>query len=300
MGKSTHDQSEMFGLVTLGISPNVISSLELASGLEPCETRESAKVKASGPDPVHANLSALQAREKGLMTSGTYGQIGSGSSDSAALTLYLENRLAKKVGMLGSTLYRMTWKAKATPLGRAIPRLAAMARQTSETDFISSGWPTPTMPSGGQTAPEGTTATGKTPDGKKVQVTLNNVAMMAGWKTPNCPRQRDSNNTAGKIYKTKLQEDLPEQAWLTNWEKTENTPDCYIKTQRKLLDISHGPARLTASGEMLTGSFAGITNGAPLNPLHSLWLMGLPTAWAYCGVQAMRLISSKPKPSVKS
>lgn len=36
-------------------------------------------------------------------------------------------------------------------------------------------WPSPTLPSGGQTWPEGTTLEGMRPDGKKSQVTLNNV-----------------------------------------------------------------------------------------------------------------------------
>jgi hypothetical protein len=45
-------------------------------------------------------------------------------------------------------------------------------------------WPTPTTPSGGQTPPEGTSATGITPDGKKVQVTLKDVAAITSWPTP--------------------------------------------------------------------------------------------------------------------
>lgn len=95
----------------------------------------------SGPDHALANLSARQAGEAGLLTSGTYGRRGSISSGSVGLQSFLGNRLRQNLPYPGLTLFRMTWRVRVTPSGRLICALRGSGRSTSGRDCGS--WLTP-------------------------------------------------------------------------------------------------------------------------------------------------------------
>ena len=306
-----------------------------------------------GPVPARVNLSARQAKELGLMTSGTCGQPFTTSSKSASLQQSLESRLQAKTATLGSTLYTLTWKPWVTPSGRSRFRLRASVRRTSETG--STGWPTPTTAdgSGGGQAKR---AMGETRHGSN----LNDFAMLAGWPTTTVAdasrgvkeaRPWDTGKPLGQIvalagwgtptssepggtgeqYVTRSQAKtgngaptmLAHQVALAGW----NTPcssdgnggkrphpdttmtgqhpsgrkvNMGLASQAHIGFLKTEPARLTASGQMLTGSCAGMESGGQLNPAHSRWLMGLPPEWCACAPTETRSTRKRPKPSLSA
>ena len=133
--------SRMYSQATCEASPSAISSPALESGATPFGLPDGATIDLFGLAPVRANLSPRQAKELGLMTSGTSGRRSTISSRSARLQSSLESRLRAKTQGLGSTLYKMTWKNWVLPSGRSRSRLRASVLRTSGT--APTGWPTP-------------------------------------------------------------------------------------------------------------------------------------------------------------
>jgi hypothetical protein len=169
-----------------------------------------------GREAARASLSAAQVAEAGSMMSGTSGRTGITSSASASLQSSLESKLRAKTASVGSTLYQLTWKPRATPSGRLICALRASARRTSDSASGLLGWPTPDAHAGsGGRTPANLMAL-KRESGTKVQVTINHAAALTGWQTPVVQDSKQSGLApSGTGNSLKLSFEVQQAGWPT-------------------------------------------------------------------------------------
>ncbi len=305
---------------------NVISSPESAFGLTPSYGPAGLMTALCGPARALVNLSATQAKAMGLLTSGIYGHTSCTSSASAALQSSLASKLQAKTASLGSTLWRLTWKAKTTPLGRQICALQASAHPISDNGCT--GWPTPSAQEYAGN-PEASIARKQALGIGNTCTILSQVSTLAGWPTPNAtvveakaappvtgnrkptdpqigladvagtPAQ-NGNSAAGNNDSSRKTVSLltglatpTARDWISPFAGQEWLESrAQMKTGKPLSEqvftlVPQGPARLTATGHLLTGSLAGTASGGRLSPAHSRWLMGLPPEWSSCAATAM-------------
>jgi hypothetical protein len=247
---------------------SVTSSPGLGFGVTPSEVQDGQITAQYGPEAAPANLSPRRAKELGLLTSGTYSPRGSISSSSAVLSRSLVSRLKQVSDRDGSTLFKLTWKESVTPSGRSVSLLRASVLRTNDSDC--SSWLTPSANEDAAGNP-----------GAKMQAMLGSQAKLAVWATPNTMdylplrsmealRKQFSTTRKGRTAPANLREQVH--------------PECYPANVFGAT-TSSSPALMEKSGQ--------------LNPAHSRWLMGLPTAWDDCAVMVTPLSRRSRKRSSK-
>ena len=254
------------------------SSQESADGQRRSVSRDGQQTSRSGPAAPHASLSASPGNSPRVTTNGTSPSIlrsWSGpvapscclANRSPAQTLsarfqrQLTDRLQQRLHGHGAMIYKTVWKARVTPMGRQICALRASALRTLDSVSFSAllggmlwhgslaGWPTITATDG---AKQGAAST------------------LAGWSTPSARDWKDSPGMA-------LEAVNPDGSTRTRIDQ--------LPRQAQLASGTTGPARFTASGQMLTGCSAGMNGGGQLNPLMSAWLMGYPLHWTLASLE---------------
>lgn len=273
-----------------------ISSPELRDGRKPCALPDGPTPSPSGPDRPPVSLSAPQESAQAVtmpVTSapdlsswcGPDAPLCCSVSRSPARMLSdaLQSRanavLDRNLRGLGGMIYRFVWKRQDTPHGRQLFLLRPSARPTSANACSSppsifdlpqageggialkqavqlAGWPTPMA---GTPAQNGNNAAGNTDSSRK-------TVALAGWPTA---AASDGMGGKGPRQGVSMSGRMPDGRKVT----------MDLSASVKLALDHSGPARLTASGDLLTGSSAGMSDGGQLNPRLSAWLMGYPEAW---------------------
>lgn len=302
-------------------TPNVIGSPELAFGVTLYVLPDGLTIEPSGPGVVRVNLSARQARVLGLMTSGTCGRRGTGLLTNADRSDFLASKLAARVLLLGSTLFKLTWKIRVTPSGQSILALRASERRISDSDYIS--WPTPAVHDTHGIDKSRYSGMGKAPGRSgALQDCVQLTSLPAAWGRPS---GRDYKDTAGMntegvnpngSIRSRLDQLGRQVRLVANHE--EPVPqvmmfrcDCgYSSVIQTLLEVCPGcHSRMTgsvtyldpvtASGLMPNGGRVSTAKRGQLNPALSRWLQGLPREWDDCAVTAMQLMQNKRKHLLK-
>lgn len=213
----------------------------------------------------------------------TSGPTGFASSASAALASSLVSRLKERLSTAGSTVYRQTWKEKATPSRRSYWAHTASALRTSGND--STGWSTAKRDDGVKSirSAEGAMKEAE----RKGANDLNTAAVLAAWATPTA-HEKVRSEEFRKGRELNAREALV-SPWATPAARDKDTGDLSKSTVRedgRIRDdtVARQAVSVVSGGTPISSTAETAKPVAfRLNPGFSLWLMGYPIAWLCCG-----------------
>lgn len=260
--------------------PNAISSPDGEAGRSPSPSPESPALDLFGQEVAPASPTQRQAKAAPNRMSATYGRIGTGSSESAALQKSLESKLHRLLPTDGSMMWPLIWKRKTTPSLRQYCQLALQAVSTEE---IAHGlWPTPTVTGNNNRA--GMSA--KSGDGL---ATAAKKAVL--WPTP-----RTSDCKGGQMPKKQGSPMLNQllALWTTpnarDWKDTQGMQRMRPDGSRSRFDTLPRQIPSNGSNALMVGS-------GELNPAFSSFVMGYRSEWLSLALSGIPSIPASPQSS---
>ena len=276
MDSLTRGQSQTSSQPMLPGFITAISLPELADGQKPCDLPIGQQTDHSGLAHVPANHSARPENKKPKQTTDISGPNSSGSFARVDLNELLANKCRKLLGTDGSTIFRQTWKRKATKSGRSYWEHIASAHRTGDSDCI--GWPTATTNEsrGGRNR----TATRSDKDSRHHDgLTLLDAVSLACWRTPEAANAtQGAKHVSGSNPRVTLTDQTA--AWATPAARDHKSESATETAQKQRNEQTRGkPLSWQVLGATSNGSDAAMEKAGLLNPEFSCWLMGFQIEW---------------------
>lgn len=281
--------------MTSTATPNVISSPAAACGPLQLDLLDGPTIGRSGPAPALVSRSRRPAKVSEQMIQGICGRTFIASSvPDGPLSLW-ESRLRDRLATVGSTESALIWRAKDTPAGRSISRLAVSTRHTNATGSTGSPWSTPRASDGEKGGPNMSFGAGGQPLPAQMHQAHWITASARDWKdTPGMATEAGDRNRVDQLPRQMAQE--PQATWPapTAYMPTPTVADVQggrkarsgKRSSEPLLNgICYGTA---PTGQEPNGSSATTAKRGAPNPVFAFWLMGFPAEWISGALVAMR------------